>query len=319
MSLSLILIFLGSADTLPLLSPVKSIPGRNYEAVNSILLGNTIAPAMFLNVPSVRLARSGSRYLENLVQALNPRSDEPSDLPISLTAIPEVGILCAGIEGLYAALFLQSVIISYKVIEESDRTGGCLFTQFKDGGVRLPRTSPHPSQVVNPHEYKDVGAMRFPDTLIMNFLWSELGVEKEYIEATVMRDGIQLYADETMKDLATPGRTLEWEKLMELNAYSLRTYMSAKYMPSPGLKIPMKPPPTAVVDWLPVCRGGQIQMKSRVTGISSNRDRGMVDVGVRQEGDTETAAESFEDVISTLPIPFLRTLDLQKSGGETGV
>ncbi|KAF8872619.1 hypothetical protein BD779DRAFT_331003 [Infundibulicybe gibba] len=369
-----------------------------------------------------------AHYGRNLIQALNPYSDGESALhstaPLpesrrllakpgdpSISATSEVGILGAGIGGLYVALMLQSVGISYKIIEESDRTGGRLFThRFKDGGE---------------FDYFDVGAMRFPSVPAMgrlfhlfkypplnhgkynltshlipynfvpekgnglmyfnnvreqkkankyseNFLWSELGVEKEYIEATaeaISQDVIQPYADEMMKDLVTPGRIVGWEKLMKLDAYSVRTYMSTKYMPSPHLKIPMKPLPAVVVDWCEMMKtsgrgvfncsfpeavlgemthmvpgaertepiewkcirggsqvlsdtierylradGGQIQMKSRVTSISFDKDRGMMDVGIHQEGNAETTVETFEDVISTLPLPCLRTLDLQKSG-----
>ncbi|KAF8881320.1 hypothetical protein BD779DRAFT_1675460 [Infundibulicybe gibba] len=367
----------------------------------------------------------------NLIEALSPYSDGESALhsaaPLlesrrlltklsaqptdTLAATPEVGILGAGIGGLYTALILQSVGISYKIIEQSDRAGGRLFThRFKDGGA---------------FDYFDVGAMRFPSTPVMsrlfhlfkyqplnhgeynlvshlipfhstpekrnglmyftnireqkrddkysgNFLWSELGVEREYVEATVeaiKRDVVQPYTDEMMKDLTTPGRTVGWEKLRKLDAYSLRTYMSAKYIPSPHLRIPMKHLPAAVVDWCemlgasgtgtfnrsfpevvlgemnhtPVgtestgstgwkclrggsqvlsdtierylrAEGGKIQMKSRVASISFDKDRGTVDVGIRQEGNTGIALESFEDVISTLPPPCLRMLNLQKSG-----
>ncbi|KAF8888784.1 hypothetical protein BD779DRAFT_1672118 [Infundibulicybe gibba] len=382
---------------------------------------------MATTLPAPTIDDIYAHYGRNLIQSLNPYSDgesvlhsapllesrrvlkKPSDPSTgTLAATAEVGILGAGIGGLYAALMLQSVGISYKIIEESDRTGGRLFThKFKDGGE---------------FDYFDVGAMRFPDIPAMarlfhlfkypplnrgeynltshlipyhsapqkenglmyfnnvreqrqgnehsgNFLWHELGIEKEYVEATVEminRDVMQPYVDEIMKDLATPGRTLGWEKLMESDAYSLRTYMSAKYIPSPNLRVPMKHLPAAVVDWCEMlsgtgtgdfnrsfpqavlgemthmapgaqliewkclrggsqvlsdtierylrAEGGQIQMKSRVTGISFDRDRGVVDVGVCQEGNAETAVESFEDVISTLPIPCLRTLNSQKSG-----
>ncbi|KAF8888786.1 hypothetical protein BD779DRAFT_431495 [Infundibulicybe gibba] len=305
---------------------------------------------------------------------------------------------------------LQSVGVSYKIIEETNRTGGRLFThRFKDGGE---------------FDYFDVGAMRFPDTLIMGrlfhlfeyqplnheeynlasrlvpyhfvprkgnglmyfngvreqrqnnkysgtFRWHELGIEKEYIEATaeaINRDVTKPYIDELMEDLTTPGRTVGWEKLIKLDAYSMRTYMSAQYLPSPHLKIPMKPLPAAVVNWCemlgspgtgvfnqsfpqvvleemahmavgtghtePVewkcvrggsqvlsdtierylrAEGGQIQMKSRVTSISFDEDRRM-NVGICQEGKAEVTIESFEDVISTLPLPCLRALNLQKSG-----
>lgn len=46
-----------------------------------------------------------------------------------------VGILGAGVGGLYTALILQSLNVSCEIIEASDRTGGRLFThKFADGG-----------------------------------------------------------------------------------------------------------------------------------------------------------------------------------------
>ena len=54
--------------------------------------------------------------------------------PRAVTGEP-VGILGAGVGGLYTALILQSLNISYEIIEASHRTGGRLFTyKFPDGG-----------------------------------------------------------------------------------------------------------------------------------------------------------------------------------------
>ncbi|KAG2039459.1 hypothetical protein BDR03DRAFT_860009 [Suillus americanus] len=59
-----------------------------------------------------------------------------------------VGILGAGVGGLYTALILDSLNIDYEILEASDRTGGRLFTyNFPNGGK---------------YDYYDVGAMRFP-------------------------------------------------------------------------------------------------------------------------------------------------------------
>ncbi|KAG1898907.1 uncharacterized protein F5891DRAFT_1190404 [Suillus fuscotomentosus] len=59
-----------------------------------------------------------------------------------------VGILGAGVGGLYTALILDSLDIKYEILEASDRTGGRLHTyDFPNGGE---------------YDYCDVGAMRFP-------------------------------------------------------------------------------------------------------------------------------------------------------------
>ncbi|KAG1818282.1 hypothetical protein EV424DRAFT_1540220 [Suillus variegatus] len=63
------------------------------------------------------------------------------------TAYP-VGILGAGVGGLYTALMLDSMDIKYKILEVSDHAGGCLFT------YKFPKGKEY--------DYYDVGAMRYP-------------------------------------------------------------------------------------------------------------------------------------------------------------
>ncbi|KAF4611779.1 hypothetical protein D9613_003929 [Agrocybe pediades] len=59
-----------------------------------------------------------------------------------------VGIIGAGVGGLYSALILQSLNISFEIIEASDRIGGRLHTyKFEKGGK---------------YDYFDLGAMRYP-------------------------------------------------------------------------------------------------------------------------------------------------------------
>ena len=58
-------------------------------------------------------------------------------LPLPPRAVSDepVGILGAGVGGLYTALILQSLNVSYEIIEASNRTGGRMFTyKFSDGG-----------------------------------------------------------------------------------------------------------------------------------------------------------------------------------------
>ena len=55
--------------------------------------------------------------------------------PRAVTGDVPVGILGAGVGGLYSALILQSLNVSYEIIEATNRTGGRLFTHhFDDGG-----------------------------------------------------------------------------------------------------------------------------------------------------------------------------------------
>lgn len=72
-----------------------------------------------------------------------------------LTCRHRVCIAGAGIAGLFIAMILDSLEIpglEYDILEASDRTGGRIYTHYF-------------SNV--PHDYYDVGAMRFPDIDIM--------------------------------------------------------------------------------------------------------------------------------------------------------
>lgn len=78
-----------------------------------------------------------------------------------------VGIIGAGVAGLYTAMILKSLDIPYEILEASNRIGGRIYThRFSN----------------DPGDYYDVGAMRFPDTPIMDRtfrLFRQLGIEKK--------------------------------------------------------------------------------------------------------------------------------------------
>lgn len=68
---------------------------------------------------------------------VSPVEKQEAFFPLPPCAVSDepVGILGAGVGGLYTALILQSLNVSYEVIEASNRTGGRLFThKFSDGG-----------------------------------------------------------------------------------------------------------------------------------------------------------------------------------------
>lgn len=79
-------------------------------------------------------------YHSRLKAKLLPDTDRLHSIDISdnrLRSLPEkkVGILGAGIGGLYAALILDSLDIEYEILEASDHTGGRMCTyKFPDGG-----------------------------------------------------------------------------------------------------------------------------------------------------------------------------------------
>ena len=76
----------------------------------------------------------GRYIIRDYATPLDKRDIFPPLPPRALTDEP-VGILGAGVGGLYTALILQSLNVSYEIIEASDRTGGRLFThKFPNGG-----------------------------------------------------------------------------------------------------------------------------------------------------------------------------------------
>ncbi|KZS87731.1 hypothetical protein SISNIDRAFT_470756 [Sistotremastrum niveocremeum HHB9708] len=78
------------------------------------------------------------------------RDDTSSDSSSSDESAHVVGIIGAGMAGLYTAMILKSLGIKYKILEGSDRLGGRMFTHHFPGTGK--------------YDYYDVGAMRFPDT-----------------------------------------------------------------------------------------------------------------------------------------------------------
>ncbi|KAJ8517742.1 hypothetical protein ONZ45_g5116 [Pleurotus djamor] len=218
-----------------------------------------------------------------------------ASLPPSLVAAdaedPDltVGILGAGVGGLYSALILESLDIKYEIIEASKRVGGRLYTH-------------HFSE--EKYDYYDVGAMRFPDTVVMTrlfhlfkyrplntkpfdlhgklrdyhfkdvkgnslmyfndvrrtrgskpsgdaFQWSQLDVGENYLDVGV---------DMIVKDMVEPfsnalvrdlqnGTQDGWDLLMQFDNYSTRAFMSTKYIPSPSLGLPAQPLSNTTVNW----------------------------------------------------------------------
>jgi hypothetical protein len=65
----------------------------------------------------------------------------------------KIGIIGAGISGLYTGLILQHLGIDYEILEASDRIGGRVYTHKFPGD--------------DESSYYDIGAMRFPHTPVM--------------------------------------------------------------------------------------------------------------------------------------------------------
>lgn len=331
------------------------------------------------------------------------------------TAYP-VGILGAGVGGLYTALMLDSLDIKYEILEASDHAGGRLFT------YKFPKGKEY--------DYYDVGAMRYPlpqkdsegnyktgimkrlgelinytklndgpeplkSTLIdyyykareegsflyfnneryqvsevshpPDFCAREMGVESEYVAVGVEKivdDVVEPFARMLINDLEKQVNK-GWEVMKANDAYSLRAYMSFKYIPSVDLKLPPMHLTTNVINWCETfdnstgsydrglteavletlafakadsgvigevewkCfKGGShvlvdymtkyitadgtnnlIKLNKNVTRISEGGEDTM-QVSVRGEYNSRT----YSHVISTIPLPCLRTIDLSGAG-----
>jgi monoamine oxidase len=326
-----------------------------------------------------------------------------------------VGILGAGVGGLYTALILDSLDIKYEILEASDHTGGRLFTyKFPDS---------------KEYDYYDVGAMRFPlpqkdsdgnyktgimrrlgelinypklndgqvplkSTLIdyyyksraggsflyfnneryqvsdtshpPDFRAREMGVESEYVAVGVEKivdDVVEPFSRMLINDLEKQVHK-GWDVMKENDAYSLRAYMSFKYIPSVNLELPPMHLTNNVINWCETfdnstgsydrgltetvleslafaksgseiigdvewkCfKGGShvlidymtdyitanrtndlIKFNKSVTSISQGGEDTM-EVSVRGE-----SSRTYSHVISTIPLPGLRTIDLSGAG-----
>ncbi|KIP05274.1 hypothetical protein PHLGIDRAFT_128999 [Phlebiopsis gigantea 11061_1 CR5-6] len=199
---------------------------------------------------------------------------------------PKVGIIGAGIGGLYAAMLLQECGIPYEILEASPRLGGRLYTHRM--GDR-------------PNDYFDIGAMRYPDTPIMKPLfdlfrkidlklgeyqfsdiagnsilyynninrkrsvspitpqdfeitgvparpWGELGVEANLSNVT------RPFADRLIRDVETGGSE-GWELMMRYDQYSMKAYMAGNRSDAHPEDVPdidaahLMPYPINVVNW----------------------------------------------------------------------
>ncbi|KIK22541.1 hypothetical protein PISMIDRAFT_102332, partial [Pisolithus microcarpus 441] len=104
------------------------------------------------------LAFYGKRIIEDYHASLTaklPKHDtdktgffDISDESLRFFPHRKVGILGAGVGGLYTALMLDSLDIEYEILEASDHVGGRLSTYKFQGGQK--------------YDYYDAGAMRYP-------------------------------------------------------------------------------------------------------------------------------------------------------------
>ncbi|KAI5990299.1 hypothetical protein F5J12DRAFT_929879 [Pisolithus orientalis] len=214
----------------------------------------------------------------------------------------KVGILGAGVGGLYTALILRSLDVEYEILEASDCVGGRISTN------KFPRG--------RMYDYYDAGAMRYPlpkkdeqgrykngimkrlaeliiypplnegldrlkDRLIPyyhkaregpklrpafyyfngvrerisdkpgSFRAEKLGVAASYVKAgtdAISSDVVKPFARMLIEDIKQRKKE-GWKMMMANDSYSVRAYMSFKYLPSVHLLLPPQHLPNKVVNW----------------------------------------------------------------------
>ncbi|CAL1716006.1 unnamed protein product [Somion occarium] len=206
--------------------------------------------------PSIR-TRYASRILRdfvthkyNQIHGNVPETFPPSAHPTTTSLdlpywkIPDFGqelwggkvcIIGAGVAGLYLAMQLEKAGIMFDVVEASDRIGGRVntYTFTEGGGI--------------PHNYYDIGAMRFPKIAIMNpvfNLFSELGLDVQpyylshpsapnlFDNAAVSSsdiDGIMKPLDDAIRPFITALQQ-DWDQgfkvLMQADGYTTRQWLT---------------------------------------------------------------------------------------------
>ncbi|KAL4266201.1 FAD/NAD(P)-binding domain superfamily protein [Pleurotus pulmonarius] len=128
-----------------------------------------------------------------------------------------VGILGAGIGGLYAALILNSLDIKYEIIEATGRSGGRLYTH------KFKKQDGSPG---DEYDYYDVGAMRFPDNEVMRRLFHLFNYKplntgefqlhaklREYHFDDLKNNNLLYFNDTRRKRGGTSGDDFQWSDL----------------------------------------------------------------------------------------------------------
>ena len=118
-------------------------------------------------------AQSRDRIFQHLARSVisnytNTLDEKDDPTPHLFPGGERVGIVGAGMAGLYSALILQSLDVPFEIIESSDRVGGRLFThKFPEGGkydyyVRSFNSFSYAAALIASFISQDVGAMRYP-------------------------------------------------------------------------------------------------------------------------------------------------------------
>ncbi|KAG1840600.1 hypothetical protein DFJ58DRAFT_732818 [Suillus subalutaceus] len=217
-------------------------------------------------------------YDDALRKSIHPLTATPREETSQIPALPErgygpldtVGILGAGVGGLYTALILDSLNIDYEILEASDRTGGRLLTyNFPNGGCwrhEVPPVIEGRSGQLQDWNYEALGRVdqlleaqqgfiegisKLP-TYRLSFYVKETRafplLQRSTLSSLSDIDVIRPFAKDLIKDLEQNVHS-GWRNLMKHDAYSLRSFMSFKYTPSASLQIPRTHLSTNVINW----------------------------------------------------------------------
>lgn len=133
---------------------------RAISAAKPILMEPSPMPALPLGeTDSFQPSQSWSFVRSN--SAYQPQASQPA--AETIRPIGTVAIIGAGVSGLYTAMILDSLDISYEILEANDRIGGRIYTHRFNGeeGKNAPVGDPAR------YDYFDVGAMRYPNIPFM--------------------------------------------------------------------------------------------------------------------------------------------------------
>ncbi|KAF8801940.1 hypothetical protein BYT27DRAFT_7341708 [Phlegmacium glaucopus] len=101
------------------------------------------------------------RHISRLESAQKLSGSGKNDAAAAKLKVP-VGILGAGLSGLYTALILQSIGIACDVFDSSKEVGGRINTHKFPDKAEKPSDPPHADHEAGDYDYYDVGASCFP-------------------------------------------------------------------------------------------------------------------------------------------------------------
>ncbi|KAG8950324.1 hypothetical protein FRC04_007766 [Tulasnella sp. 424] len=272
-----------------------------------------------------------------------------------------VGILGAGVGGLYAAMMLHSLGIPFEILEASNRTGGRVFTfpfSEKKHDYYLNSDGRHVASKLIEYKFSSDESFRYFNQRRIRakdveqedqFGFAATGVPRQdltYGYEAILDDTFGPFVEALRNDLKPPGSRRGWQRMMRQDNHSARSYMAvACNLPMPTIHwcetmdastdsydkafseacLDMVAFGTKETKWQCLDGGSQVltdamtnfieqhsrgslKRNTRVTGLRTIRNVRDHVVGINVQ--TGESTRAFRHVISTIPLPVFRTLDL---------